>query len=146
MQMNWRRGVVVLLFFAAGLSGCRKSEVVPEAEPEDVTRLGDKTPIDLSEWLSWPRDKLAAEVQAIRDTAVNQQKAARETLDSAGLLPSLRLSVAAPVLDKAEFAADPGFSRPPYLAGKFDADLALHLAHSATTTLRCSSPTPPIIN
>jgi hypothetical protein len=129
MCMNWRRGAVVLLLLAAGVSGCRKAEVVPVREADDnTTHLGNSTEIVLADWLTWDRKKLYDEAHATLDTVIAQQRAVRETSDSGALLPTLRPPIGMPVLGETKFGADAEGSRPTYLKAKFDPDLALHLA------------------
>jgi hypothetical protein len=132
--MHWHRVAFLMVFFVAGFSGCRRGQVAPQGDSGDTaTHLGTKTEIDVAEWLKWPREKLAEQVQSVRDTALAQQKAARETTESASLLPRLRPLVEAPVFADAKYSARLECSRPTYFEeGKkerrYDADIALHLA------------------
>ena len=129
MRKHWQRWVFLMLLFAAGLAGCRRVEVVPDADTEEVTHLGDKTEIVLTEWLTLPRARLAEMVQVILDAGIAQQQAVRDGGQSAALLPKLRSTIAAPVLGEAKFSAKLECSLPPYVKeGTFDADLALHIA------------------
>ncbi len=129
MRMNWLHGG--LLLAAVGLTGCGGSQaiVASDAPPEEPARLGEKTDINLSEWLQKPRPELARLVAEWTDAVQKQRLHARENPLSVDLLPALQPPATMPVFREAAYSEKVGFSLPPYVkAGDKDGAVASHLA------------------
>ncbi len=133
MRMHVLRGWVLLA--AVGLAGCSNSpvDVTPDAPapPPDAppARLGDRTDVNLADWLKKPRSELAPLVAEWSDTVQQQRQHAAENPLSLDLLPGLQPPRTMPVFGQAAYSEKAGFSLPPYVkAGEPDAAVALHLA------------------
>ena len=124
----WHGG---LLLAAVGLTGCGGAPtiVASDAPQEEVARLGDKTDVNLAEWLKQPRPELARRVVEWTDVVQKQRLHARENPLSVDLLPALQPPATTPAFREAAYSEKAGFSLPPYAkAGAADAALALHFA------------------
>jgi hypothetical protein len=142
--MHMLRGLGLLA--AVGLAGCGSSvDVTPDSAPPDLqSRLGDKTNINLADWLKKPREELADLVAQWSDTIQKQRLHAQENPHSLDLLPGLEPPGTMPVFAQAAYSPKAGFSLPPYLnAGDKDAAVALHLARlgDQEASLKIADPT-----
>jgi hypothetical protein len=130
MRMHLLHGSLVLA--VVGLTGCGGSPAIVASDTppeEEIARLGDKTDVNLSDWLKQPRPELARRVAEWTDTVQKQRLHARENPLSVDLLPALQPPATMPVFREAAYSKKAGFSLPPYVkAGDADAALALHLA------------------
>jgi len=120
-----------LVLTAVGLTGCGGAPaiVASDTPQEEVARLGDKTDVNLANWLKQPRPELARRVAEWTDVVQKQRLHARENPLSVDLLPALQPPATMPVFREASYSEKAGFSLPPYVkAGDVDAALVLRLA------------------
>ena len=144
MRMQLLHGSLVLAL--AGLTGCGGAPAIiaSDTPQEEVARLGNKSDVNLADWLKQSRPELARRVAEWTDTVQKQRLHARENPLSVDLLPALQPPATMPVFREAVYSEKAGFSLPPYLkAGDADAALALHLARlgDREATLKVSGST-----
>ncbi len=123
------RSAALLAFLALG--GCGQSPVPDPGRPApEVTekRLAASTPVDVAAWLAEPREKLAKLADEQQKASLGRLAAVRDGKAEAELLPTLRVTVQAPVFRAAAYRAAAGFSLPAYIKDGPDAEAALHLA------------------
>jgi hypothetical protein len=132
-------GGAVLAAFV--LTGCNNAPVTTP-EPVDDVRLGDSIDISLADWLKKPREELAQMVKETQDAVRRHDEEDRADRDGK-LLPKLLPPITLPVMQECTFSPKLDISLPPYLKeGKYDADLALHLARhgDVEAALKVASP------
>lgn len=124
--------LIALCLVPACLAGCggESAPNVPTIAPASTQVALEPAPhITLETMLSKPRAELASEAAELEKKIHRQNELRLAGQLKFALLPATRVPLAPPVWHEAHYAAERGFSVPPYLkAGVKDAPLARHLA------------------
>ncbi len=112
-------------------TGVPSESLVAPAVAEE--KLEPSSEASLASLLAQSREELAAQAAALEKTIHDQDVLRLEGHLPFALVPKLRLPSMPPVFREAKYSPERGFSVPPYLEGKQDAALAVHLARHGDT-------------